>query len=289
MKTRYLWAQNRIAEQNICRIKNTSFQRKMISYQSNVIDDILDEQSRNKKNRIMKKLVVPSSEDMYLKTKEGPSFDEDQAKSGGSHFSLQEERRIQETSPVKKSQPVGGSYNNYSSGPSRTAPRFLSSRTEDIKSIYCYGCGTSGVIKSKCPTCTRTKETETAVNCMTLFKLNSNSDPSSLIVLRIFGEKIAVRADTDASHIIAGENLVKFLQVHDITFAGKIMSFMMADGIRQTITMLSTVVNLYIPICIFVGKVIPTEFLVLPEAKGNKTLLGWDFLNAAGNVLHALS
>ncbi|GFY00101.1 retrovirus-related Pol polyprotein from transposon opus [Trichonephila clavipes] len=43
---------------------------------------------------------------------------------------------------------------------------------------------------------------------------------------------------------------------------------------------LSTVVVLCIE-----GKVIPTEFLVLPEAKGNKTLLGLDFLYAAGIVL----
>ncbi|GFV29502.1 CCHC-type domain-containing protein [Trichonephila clavipes] len=43
---------------------------------------------------------------------------------------------------------------------------------------------------------------------------------------------------------------------------------------------LSTVVDLYIE-----GKVIATEFLVLPDAKGNKTLLGLDFLNAAGIVL----
>ncbi|GFV83486.1 hypothetical protein TNCV_982491 [Trichonephila clavipes] len=43
---------------------------------------------------------------------------------------------------------------------------------------------------------------------------------------------------------------------------------------------LSTVVDLYIE-----GKVIPTDFLVLPDVKGNKTLLGLDFLNAAGIVL----
>ncbi|GFW43505.1 hypothetical protein TNCV_4768581 [Trichonephila clavipes] len=43
---------------------------------------------------------------------------------------------------------------------------------------------------------------------------------------------------------------------------------------------LSTVFDLYIE-----GKVIPTEFLVLPDAKGNKTLLGLDFLNTAGIVL----
>ncbi|GFR18361.1 retrovirus-related Pol polyprotein from transposon 297 [Trichonephila clavata] len=96
----------------------------------------------------------------------------------------------------------------------------------------------------------------------------------------MFGEKIAVSAETGASHTIAGEKLFKFLQEHGITFTNKVISFMMADGIRQTITALRTVVDLYIE-----GKVIPTEFLVLPEAKGNKTLLGLDFLNAAGIVL----
>ncbi|GFU80676.1 retrovirus-related Pol polyprotein from transposon 297 [Trichonephila clavipes] len=53
----------------------------------------------------------------------------------------------------------------------------------------------------------------------------------------------------------------------------------MADGIRQTFMALSTVVDLYIE-----GKVIPTEFLVLLDAKGNKTLLGLEFLNATGIV-----
>ncbi|GFR11654.1 retrovirus-related Pol polyprotein from transposon 297 [Trichonephila clavata] len=182
--------------------------------------------------------------------------------------------------PIKKSQPVGGYHDNQSPGPSRTVPRFPSSRTEGRKPIQCYGCGTPGVVKSKCPTCTRTNEMETEVNCMTLFNLNSDLYPSSVIVLKIFGVKIAVCADTGASHTIADEKLFKFLQEHGITFTNKVISFMMADGIRQTITALRTVVDLYIE-----GKVIPTEFLVLPEAKGNKTLLGLDFLNAAGIVL----
>ncbi|GFS61944.1 hypothetical protein NPIL_639241, partial [Nephila pilipes] len=104
---------------------------------------------------------------------------------------------------IKKRPPVGGSYDNHSPGPSRTVPRFPSSRTEGRKPIQCYGCGTPGVIKARCPTSKRANEMETAVNCMTLFNLNSNSDPSSLIVLIIFGEKIAVCADTGGSHTIA--------------------------------------------------------------------------------------
>ncbi|GFU68275.1 hypothetical protein TNCV_834021 [Trichonephila clavipes] len=101
-----------------------------------------------------------------------------------------------------------------------------------------------------------------------------------MIVLKIFGENIDVCADTGASHTIAGEKMFKFLQEHDVTFTNKMISFMMAYGIRQTIMALSTVVDLYIE-----GNVIATEFLVLPDAKGNKTLFGLDFLNAAGIVL----
>ncbi|GFW07870.1 uncharacterized protein TNCV_3920031 [Trichonephila clavipes] len=182
--------------------------------------------------------------------------------------------------PLKKNQPVGGSHEYHSSGPSTTVPRFPSYKTERRNSIKCYGCGTPGFVKSKCPKCPRANEMETAVNCMTLFNLNSNLYPTSMIVLKIFGEKIAVCADTGASHTIAGEKMFKFLQEHDVTFTNKRISFMMADGIRQTIMALSTVVDLYIE-----GKLIATEFLVLPDAKGNKTLLGLDFLNAAGIVL----
>ncbi|GFR31766.1 retrovirus-related Pol polyprotein from transposon 297 [Trichonephila clavata] len=179
--------------------------------------------------------------------------------------------------PIKKSQSVGRYHDNHSPGPSRTVPRFPSSRTEGRKPIQCYGCGTPGVVKSKCPTCTRTNEMETEVNCMTLFNLNSDLYPSSVIILKNFGENIAVCADTGASHTIAGEKLFKFLQEHGITFTNNVISLMMADGTQQTITALRTVVDLYIE-----GKVIPT---VLPEAKGNKTLLGLDFLNAAEIVL----
>ncbi|GFX71261.1 hypothetical protein TNCV_3410311 [Trichonephila clavipes] len=53
----------------------------------------------------------------------------------------------------------------------------------------------------------------------------------------------------------------------------------MADGIFTDHMAQSTVVDLCIK-----DKVIPTEFIVLPETKGNKTLFGLDFLNAAGIV-----
>ncbi|GFV20136.1 retrovirus-related Pol polyprotein from transposon 17.6 [Trichonephila clavipes] len=157
---------------------------------------------------------------------------------------FKEKEEFRKPFPIKKNQPVGGSHEYHSSGPSRTVPRSPSLNNEGRNPIQCYGCGTPGVVKSKCPTCTRANGMETAVNCMMLFNLNSNLYLTSVIVLKTFGEKIAVCADTRASHTIAGEKLFKFLQEHDVTFTNKRISFMMADGIRQTIMALSSTCTL---------------------------------------------
>ncbi|GFU40424.1 retrovirus-related Pol polyprotein from transposon 297 [Trichonephila clavipes] len=161
-----------------------------------------------------------------------------------SNQTFKKKEEFRKSFPIKKSQPVGGSHEYHSSGPSGTLPRFPGYKTEGRNPIRYYGCGTHGVIKSKCPKCRIANEMETAVNSMTFFNLNSNLYPTSVIVLKIFGEKIAVCADTGASHTIAGEKMFKFLQEHDVTFTNKRISFMMADGIRQTIMALSTAVDL---------------------------------------------
>ncbi|GFX74016.1 uncharacterized protein TNCV_2954991 [Trichonephila clavipes] len=58
------------------------------------------------------------------------------------------------------------------------------------------------------------------------------------------------------------------------------MQITLADGRIQTTEILTTSVDINIQ-----GKVIPTELLILKHARGNRTLLGIDFLTAAGIVL----
>ncbi|GFV76273.1 retrovirus-related Pol polyprotein from transposon 17.6 [Trichonephila clavipes] len=58
------------------------------------------------------------------------------------------------------------------------------------------------------------------------------------------------------------------------------MQMTLADGRTQTTEILTTSVDISIQ-----GKVIPTELLILKNARGNRTLLGLDFLTAAGIVL----
>ncbi|GFT94398.1 hypothetical protein TNCV_2391771 [Trichonephila clavipes] len=74
---------------------------------------------------------------------------------------LKKKEEFKKPFPIKISQPVGGSHDNHLPGPSRTVPRFRSYKTEGRNFIQCYGCGTPGIVKSKCPTCTRANEMET--------------------------------------------------------------------------------------------------------------------------------
>ncbi|KAF8763666.1 ALK tyrosine kinase receptor like protein [Argiope bruennichi] len=141
--------------------------------------------------------------------------------------------------------------------------------TPERRTIQCYGCGTPGYIQSKCSTCSVSKgEVKTSVNSINLFTFESLTFPKSLIVLKIYGVEFAVCANTGASHSIAVEKLFHMLQRKRIKFESKTISLTLADGTQSNVAALTTVVNLEVE-----GKVIPTELIVLPEAKGNRTLL----------------
>ncbi|KFM72949.1 hypothetical protein X975_25427, partial [Stegodyphus mimosarum] len=55
----------------------------------------------------------------------------------------------------------------------------------------------------------------------------------------------------------------------------------LADGKERNVQALTTMVNLNVE-----GKIVRMKFIALPKAKGNRTLLGTDFLQAAGIVLN---
>ncbi|GBM20388.1 hypothetical protein AVEN_222096-1 [Araneus ventricosus] len=154
--------------------------------------------------------------------------------------------------------------------------------TPERRTIQCYGCGTPGYIQSNC---SKSKgEAKASVNSANLFTFEAPTSPSSLIVLKICGVESAVCADTGASHSIAGEKLFHMLQSKKVKFKPKTVSLTLADGTQSNVAALTTVVDLKVE-----GKVVPIELIVLPEAKGNRTLLGTDFLQSAGIVLDVLN
>ncbi|GFU23315.1 retrovirus-related Pol polyprotein from transposon opus [Trichonephila clavipes] len=127
---------------------------------------------------------------------------------------------------------------------------------EDRTPVSCYGCGAPGIIRSRCHTCNPYNQIS---NCNT---------------------EAAVCADTGATHSVAGEKLYHLLKQKGLNFEEKTMQMTLADGRTQTTEILTTSVDISIQ-----GKVIPTELLILKNARGNRTLLGIDFLTAAGIVL----
>ncbi|GFX92809.1 uncharacterized protein TNCV_2657231 [Trichonephila clavipes] len=155
---------------------------------------------------------------------------------------------------------------------------------EDRTPVSCYGCGAPGIIRSRCHTCNPVRQKDDALssslNQSNFYSFSSESNPISIIQISICNTEAAVCADTGATHSVAGEKLYHLLKQKGLNFEEKIMQMTLADGRTQTTEILTTSVDITIQ-----GKVIPTELLILKNARGNRTLLGIDFLTAAGIVL----
>lgn len=104
--------------------------------------------------------------------------------------------------------------------------------------------------------------------------------PSSIIKTLICNKEAAVCADTGATHSISGEKLYHLVKENRLPFKEKAIKTTLADGLTQKTEILTTVVDISVQ-----GKIISTELIVLKNARGNRTLLGIDFLTAAGIVI----
>ncbi|GFS74555.1 retrovirus-related Pol polyprotein from transposon 297 [Trichonephila clavipes] len=155
---------------------------------------------------------------------------------------------------------------------------------EDRTPVSCYGCGAPGIIRSRCHTCNPVRQKDDALssslNQSNFYSFSSESNPISIIQISICNTEAAVCADTGATHSVAGEKLYHLLKQKGLNFEEKTMQMTLADGRTQTTEILTTSVDISIQ-----GKIIPTELLILKNARGNRTLLGKDFLTAAGIVL----
>ncbi|GFS99972.1 retrovirus-related Pol polyprotein from transposon 17.6 [Trichonephila clavipes] len=155
---------------------------------------------------------------------------------------------------------------------------------EDRTPVSCYGCGAPGIIRSRCHTCNPVRQKDDALssslNQSNFYSFSSESNPISIIQISICNTEAAVCADTGATHSVAGEKLYHLLKQKGLNFEEKTMQMTLADGRTQTTEILTTSVDISIQ-----GKVIPTELLILKNARGNRTLLGINFLTDAGIVL----
>ncbi|GBM09030.1 hypothetical protein AVEN_229060-1 [Araneus ventricosus] len=102
----------------------------------------------------------------------------------------------------------------------------------------------------------------------------------ALLDIRIGDIHGRVCADTGAARSIAGELMLNLLRKRGVDFQKMEVTMALADGSRTTMEAYTAPVSIDIE-----GRTVPIEMLALLKAKGNRTLLGTDFLEKSGIVL----
>ncbi|GBM94810.1 hypothetical protein AVEN_69362-1 [Araneus ventricosus] len=102
-----------------------------------------------------------------------------------------------------------------------------------------------------------------------------------LLDIRIGDIHGRVCADTGATRSIAGELMFNSLRERGVDFQKMEVTMALADGSRTTMKSYTAPVSIDIE-----GRTVLIEMLALPKAKGNRTLLGTDFLEKSGIVLN---
>ncbi|GFX45875.1 hypothetical protein TNCV_3607361 [Trichonephila clavipes] len=167
--------------------------------------------------------------------------------------------------------------------PERPPKREYSHQVPNERSpLRCYGCGKQGVIKSRFPTCNlnASQRTDVETNHINAYTAQTRSPRLTLIDITFCGIKGRVCADTGSSHSIAGERMFQIFKNKGLLFKETPLAMTLADGQQTTGEALTTQVMVEIE-----GRSVLTKFIILPKAKGNRTLLGTDFLSSADLVL----
>lgn len=147
--------------------------------------------------------------------------------------------------------------------------------------INCYGCGAAGYFRANCPNCNNKNPNNSPE------KLDFNSLHTTIVgrnvptvAVNINGMEGEAYFDTAARTSVAGYKLFQKLKEKEVEFQRVAAEIVLADGIPREEIVYSTIVN------IIIGKRIrKIRFICLPKAKGNRTLIGIDFLEQANIVL----
>ncbi|GFQ85473.1 retrovirus-related Pol polyprotein from transposon opus [Trichonephila clavata] len=152
----------------------------------------------------------------------------------------------------------------------------------DRPSVSCYGCGKPGVTKPRCPNCKPAVNKDSATfGNISLHSCSLTPNQSAVLKLAVNGIWGTACADSGASHSIAGETLYLLLQKEGANFQKTQITMSLADGHKSEVEVYTTSVVIRLE-----ERVTRTQLIILPYAKGNRTLLGMDFLQKAGIVLN---
>ncbi|GFQ64348.1 retrovirus-related Pol polyprotein from transposon opus [Trichonephila clavata] len=138
------------------------------------------------------------------------------------------------------------------------------------------------VTKPRCPNCKPAVNKDSATfSNISLHSCSLTPNQSAVLKLAVNGIWGTACADSGASHSIAGETLYLLLQKEGANFQKTQITMSLADGHKSEVEVYTTSVVIRLE-----ERVIRTQLIILPYAKGNRTLLGMDFLQKAGIVLN---
>ncbi|GFR34010.1 retrovirus-related Pol polyprotein from transposon opus [Trichonephila clavata] len=138
------------------------------------------------------------------------------------------------------------------------------------------------VTKPRCPNCKPAVNKDSATfSNISLHSCSLTPNQSAVLKLAVNGIWGTACADSGASHSIACETLYLLLQKEGANFQKTQITMSLADGHKSEVEVYTTSVVIRLE-----ERVIRTQLIILPYAKGNRTLLGMDFLQKAGIVLN---
>ncbi|KAJ8723813.1 hypothetical protein PYW07_007793 [Mythimna separata] len=140
----------------------------------------------------------------------------------------------------------------------------------------CYGCGEPGVIRSRCPKCKEKQSTTSVDFCFCSANMTADVRPRPTVPITIQGLKGIAYIDTCAKSSVASYRLYKLLEQNGLNFEKEVMYITLADGVarKQDVLTVKTIVNIF-------GRDIDTSFVIFPDARDNRTLLGVGFIEDA--------
>lgn len=140
--------------------------------------------------------------------------------------------------------------------------------------IQCYGCGKPGVIRRNCPQCSP------ATTPLSFCCVDTRPIERPAVEITIHGMRGTAFLDSGAKATLASPDLYRILAENGHTFAQRTIDLIQADGKSRITTVQTTTTTVFLK-----DRQIETTFLVLPDTPNAKTLLGIDFLHAAGLVI----
>jgi len=170
---------------------------------------------------------------------------------------------------------------NFTKTPSKSngqTPKSNGQMSNDNSNFSCYGCGAPNTVRSKCTTCKKAaKPLPEHKEFYSLHKEIGTELP--MITANVHGYPASAFLDTCARASVASRELYFHLLNTDHPFEDVLVTIKLADGSQSTRTVMRTTTSIVLG-----NRTLPIQFIVIPDAASNNTLIGADFIKQTGII-----